>query len=66
MTNNQKIAYLQGLTTGCPNDAIEGFKCNGDLFHRAMDELRQRFGQPTLIVNGFIGKLINQTFPNCL
>ena len=47
MTNNQKIAYLQGLTTGRAKDAIERFKCNGDLFHRALDELRQRFGQPT-------------------
>ena len=51
MTNDQKIAYLQGLTKGRAKETIEGFKCIGDLFHRAMEELRLRFGQPTLIVN---------------
>ena len=63
MTNDQKIAYLQGLTKDRAKETIEGFKCNGDLFHRAMEELRFRFRQPTLIVNSFIEKLVSYAPP---
>ena len=63
MTNDQKIAYLQGLTKNRAKETIEGFKCNGDLFPRAMEELRLRFGQPTLIVNSFFEKPISYAPP---
>ena len=63
MTNDQKIAYLHGLTKGRAKETIEAFKCNGDLFHRAMEELRLGFGQPTLIVNSFIEKVISYAPP---
>ena len=63
MTNDQKIAYLQGLTKNRAMETIEGFKCNSDLFPRAMEELRLRFGQPTLIVNSFIEKPISYAPP---
>ena len=63
MTNDQKIAYLQCLTKGRAKETIEAFKCNGDLFHRAMEMLRLRFGQPTLIVNSFLEKPISYAPP---
>ena len=59
LSGGQKIAYLQRLVIGKTKTAIEGFACNGHLYKDAINELKQRFGNPNVIISILMEKLIN-------
>ncbi|XP_075255223.1 uncharacterized protein LOC142347943 [Convolutriloba macropyga] len=59
LSDGQKIAYLQGLVIGKAKTTIEGFACNGHLYKDAINELKQRFGNPNVIISNLLEKLIN-------
>ena len=63
LSDGQKIAYLQGLVIGKAKTAIEGFACNGHLYKDAINELKQRFGNPNVIISKLLEKLINYRPP---
>ena len=63
LSDGQKIAYLQGLVIGKAKTAIEGFACNGHLYKDAINELKQRFGNPNVIISNLLEKLINYRPP---
>ena len=59
----QRIAYLQGLVIGKAKTAIEGFTCNGNLYKDAINELKQRFRNPKVIISKLLEKFINYRPP---
>ncbi|XP_075247080.1 uncharacterized protein LOC142340388 [Convolutriloba macropyga] len=63
LSDGQKIAYLQGLVIGKAKTAIEGFACNEHLYKDAINKLKQRFGNPNIIINNLLEKLINYRPP---
>ena len=63
LSDGQKIAYLQGLVIGKAKTAIEGFACNRHLYKDAINELKQRFGNPNFIISNLLEKLINYRPP---
>ena len=54
LSDGQKIAYLQGLVIEKAKTAIEGFACNGHLCKDAINELKQRFGNPKVIISNLL------------
>ena len=63
LSDGQKITYLQGLLIGKAKTAIEGFARNGHLYKNAINELKQRFGNPNVIISNLLEKLINYRPP---
>ena len=59
LSDGQQIAYLQGLVIGKAKTAIEDFICNKHLYKDAINELKQRFGNPNVIISNLLEKLIN-------
>ena len=51
LNDGQKIAYLQGLVIGKAKTAIEGSACKRHLYKDAINELKQRFGNPNVIIS---------------
>ena len=67
LIDGQKIAYLQGIVNGKAKTAIEGFACIGHLYKDAINELKQRFGNPNVFNSNLLRKLINYRLPTtCL
>ena len=63
LSDGQKIAYLQGLVIGKDKTAIEEFACKGNLYKDAINELKQRFGNPNVIISNLLEKLIKYRSP---
>ena len=63
LSDGQKIAYLQGLVIGKAKTTIEGFAFNRHLYKDAINELKQRFGNPNVIISNLLEKLINYRPP---
>ena len=59
LSDRQKITYLQRLVIGETKTAIEGFACHGHLYKDAINELKQRFVIPNVIISNLLEKLIN-------
>ena len=57
LNDGQKIAFLQGLVIGKAKTEVEGFACNKNLHKDAINELKQRFGNPNLIIINLLEKL---------
>ena len=63
LSDGQKVAYRQGLVIGKAKTAIEGFACNGHLYKDTINVLKQRFGNPNVIISNLLKKLINYRPP---
>ena len=57
ISDAEKMAHLQTLTTGKANQAICGYSCNSTMSNAALHELRRRYGRPNIIINDFVNKL---------
>ena len=63
ITDAEKMAHLQTLTTGRANQAIAGYACNASMYTAALEELKRRFGRPDIIINDFVNQLQNYRPP---
>lgn len=58
LTNIEKFTYLKGLLKGTALQAIEGFPLTNQNYVEAMLVLKERFGNPQLIVSSHMNNLI--------
>ena len=58
MDIHDKFTLLQNLTTGTAHKVVNGYKCSVANYHKAVDELRSRFGRPELVLEAHIQALM--------
>ena len=63
ITASEKMAHLQSCLTGNAKAAIQGFGFNGNLFTTAMNELKSRYGNPRIIVDAHLDKIMQSKTP---
>ena len=63
MSDCEKMAHLQNSLSGAAKNAIQGFGFNGNLYAEAIEELRRRYGNPRIIVDAHLNRLISSKTP---
>ena len=59
MDIHDKFTLLQNLTTGTAHKVVNGYKFSVANYHKAVDELRSRFGRPELVLEAHIQALMS-------
>ena len=57
MSPFEKMTHLQQNVVGKAKSVIAGFRYNGNLYHRALKCLENRFGKPHIVVQAHLDKL---------
>ena len=57
MTDTHRITYLQNSVSGKAKPIIESYSCNPAYYERALNELMNQFGDPSVVVSAFINQL---------
>ena len=55
----QKMGYLLSFLTGEAENCLEGLRMNNDNYEKALSMLKERFGQPQILISHHITKILD-------
>jgi len=56
--NVQKLNYLMGFLTGEAENLLKGFRLTGDNYQKALTLLKERFGNPQILISFHANKIL--------
>ena len=64
LSTTEKMTHLKSLLTGQAKSLVKGYGCNGQCYHQALADLKQKFGKASVIVNAYLEKLASLASPS--